>query len=223
MAKKKIKDVEKDVMAAFYTHQEKEHIRRVLAYALHIWDKERKGDKDILMLAALLHDIGRTDWGLGLALEEDTKGHAALGAVAARKYLINNGWPPDIAAAVSQCIRTHSRKGNRGPTSWEAKLLYDADKLDILGATGIARCIGYAHDDDKPFVKATAHNAGKNARKEIKNTLARALKKSVKLADTLYTKEAKHLAKNKISLMKRYISALKKESKITEKYGVNSQ
>ncbi len=86
---------------------------------------------DILRTAVLLHDIGRP--------EEIREGvcHAQVGAAKARQILA--GWPSDRVGAVADAIATHRFRNDAAPQTLEARILYDADKLDCIGAIGVAR------------------------------------------------------------------------------------
>lgn len=117
---------------------DKEHIYRVLYNALDIAQMEEPVDYDILISACLLHDIGRKE-----QFENPSVCHAMAGAEKAYAFLTALDFPEDYAGAVRDCIRSHRfRKGNP-PQSIEAKILFDADKIDVAGAIGIARTLVY--------------------------------------------------------------------------------
>lgn len=116
-----------------------EHVRRVLYTALDIAAHESEPvDFDILTAACLLHDIGRQE-----QFADPRLCHAAVGAEKARLYLLENGFTEAFAAAVAACIRTHRFRSDSPPLSIEAKILFDADRLDVTGAIGIARTLFY--------------------------------------------------------------------------------
>jgi len=115
-----------------------EHIYRVLYNALEI-SKEYDVDKDVLIASCLLHDIGRN-----LELNETGSNHSDEGGKLAYEFLISNGWPKSKANHVKDCIITHTYQLNMLPESIEAKIVFDADKLDLSGAIGIARYIAYS-------------------------------------------------------------------------------
>ncbi len=117
---------------------DKEHIYRVLYTALEIAAKEEDVDYDILITSCLLHDIGRKEQN-----ENPKLCHAVVGGEKAYKFLTEQGFDSEFAGKVRDCITTHRfRKGNP-PESLEAKILFDADKLDVTGAVGIARTLVY--------------------------------------------------------------------------------
>lgn len=122
-----------------------QHIYRVLYFALDI-AKDYAVDKDILIAAALLHDIGR-----GAQYKNPECDHAVVGAAMAQDFLTGLGWDENKAAWVSDCIATHRFRNSNPPASFEAKILFDADKLDVTGAMGIARTIAYIGIVSEPF------------------------------------------------------------------------
>lgn len=112
-----------------------DHILRVLALAEHIARLEG-ADLEIVQAAVLLHDIARGE-------DEAKHGdHAALAAQRARAIL--HGQPPERIEAVCQAIATHRFRAGPPPATLEARVLFDADKLDAIGAVGIARAFAYA-------------------------------------------------------------------------------
>lgn len=122
------------------------HIYRVLYAALDIAETEENVDMDILITACLLHDIGREQQFLDLELC-----HAQIGGEMAFEYLMENDWPRDRARHVGDCILSHRYRRDSRPESIEAKILFDADKLDSTGATGIARTLTYSGQISEPL------------------------------------------------------------------------
>lgn len=117
---------------------DKEHIYRVLYNALEIAKTENNVNYDILIAACLLHDIGRKE-----QFENPALCHAMVGGEKAYQFLLAHGFEPRDAEQVKQCIQTHRYRKNDPPQSLEAKILFDADKLDVTGAIGIARTLLY--------------------------------------------------------------------------------
>ncbi|MGH2523324.1 MAG: HD domain-containing protein, partial [Anaerolineales bacterium] len=122
------------------------HILRVLALAERIGQAE-SADMGILRAAVLLHDAagaapgpepGNGNGHAGRATHQHTS------AELARKLLKGEGWPEERIEAVLHCIRAHRFRGDEPPQSLEAKILFDCDKLDVLGAIGVARTVAYA-------------------------------------------------------------------------------
>jgi len=123
-----------------------EHVRRVLHLALEIAETEPSADCDILIAACLLHDIGREE-----QFRDPKLCHARVGAEKAYQFLLAHDFPIDFAARVRDCVRTHRFRSDDPPASIEAKILFDADKLDVTGAIGMARTFFYAAHTGQPL------------------------------------------------------------------------
>jgi uncharacterized protein len=111
-----------------------DHVLRVLKLAERIGRAER-ADLSIVRAATLLHDIGRTE---GATAEFD---HAALGAKRAREILADR--PTATVEAVAHAVAAHRFRTDPEPATLEAQVLFDADKLDAIGAVGVARAFAY--------------------------------------------------------------------------------
>lgn len=129
---------------------DKEHIYRVLYNALDIASDETNVDYDVLICACLLHDIGRKE-----QFENPALCHAQLGAKKAYDFLIDHQFQLDFAEKVKHCIQTHRYRKNSPPESPEAKILFDADKMDAAGAIGIARTLAYKGNVGEPLYALT--------------------------------------------------------------------
>lgn len=113
-----------------------DHIRRVLALAERIARAEC-ADLTIVRSAALLHDWGRA------AAQSMQVNHAEFAAGRARTYLIARGAALTEVEAVVHAIEAHRFRSPPAPRTLEAQVLFDADKLDAIGAIGIARAFAY--------------------------------------------------------------------------------
>ncbi len=124
-----------------------DHVLRVTRLAEKL-GKAEGADLRILRAAALLHDSrGSAPGGDG----EDRAGHHIASALFAGEVLKEKGWSEADIKAVQHCIRAHRFRGKEdAPETLEAKVLFDADKLDVLGAIGAARTIAYAALDGQP-------------------------------------------------------------------------
>ncbi len=125
-----------------------EHVRRVLYLALEIAGTEPAADRDVLIAASLLHDIGRAE-----QFQDPGLCHARVGAEKAYRFLLDHGFPEGFAAHVRDCVRTHRFRSEDLPSTIEAKILYDADKLDVTGAVGMARTFFYASKIGEPLYR----------------------------------------------------------------------
>lgn len=109
-----------------------DHLVRVMALAETIQAQEG-GDLPTIWAAVALHDIGQE--------RERLHGgdHALIGAEMAADLLTNTPFPQHSIPAVQQAIRDHRMTGKVIPHTLEGRILYDADKIDSLGAVGIGR------------------------------------------------------------------------------------
>ncbi len=133
--------------AEFYkhSHHDQYHVERVYNLALRL-AREESADLDVVRAAVLLHDTAR-------ALEDEGKieDHAREGARMARRILQEVNFPRDKLDRVVDCIEVHRFRNGLTPRSLEAKVLQDADRLDILGAIGIARVFARGGWSNKPI------------------------------------------------------------------------
>ncbi len=146
----------KDTAAAFFARcrgsHDWDHTLRVLRLCERIGATE-KADLQVVRVAALLHDIGRTD-------QDDSNGslcHARQGARLARPIVENLPLAERQKENILHCIATHRFRGGSVPDTIEARVLFDADKLDAIGAVGVARAFLFAGE-----VGARLHNADAN-------------------------------------------------------------
>ena len=123
-----------------------EHVRRVVTLARRIAREEPSADMDVVITAAILHDIGRP-----AQVKDPTLDHAQVGAGMAYEYLKSEGRTEQFCAHVRDCIRCHRYRTGDPPATIEAKILFDADKLDVCGAMGIARTLIFAGKTDCPL------------------------------------------------------------------------
>ncbi len=110
------------------------HVRRVLANAQRI-AAEEGGDPEILTAAAVLHDCVSVEKNSPLRAKA-----SRLSAARAGEWLLARGWTKERVARVAHAIAAHSFSAQITPETPEAKILQDADRLDAIGAIGIARC-----------------------------------------------------------------------------------
>lgn len=129
---------------------DREHVYRVLHIALDIAGQEEAVDYDVLIAACLLHDIGRKE-----QFENPKVCHAKAGAKKAYKFLIDSGFSEDFARHVKACIKSHRFRIKNPPETAEAKILFDADKVDVTGAIGMARTLLYLGQVDEPLYRLT--------------------------------------------------------------------
>ena len=117
-----------------------DHTLRVMKNAELLLQEEPGADREIVRFAALLHDCARPE-------EHDSCGkvcHAARGAVIAAELMAEEGLPKEFCHAVTEAVRTHRYRDGIVPETCEGKIVYDADKLDSLGAVGLGRAFLFA-------------------------------------------------------------------------------
>lgn len=170
---------------------DKEHIYRVLYNALEIARAEEHVDYDVLITACLLHDIGRRE-----QFENPALCHAVVGGEKAAAFLTENGFDAEFAQKVKHCIQTHRFRKTMQPESKEAKILFDADKLDVTGALGIARTLMYAGDQGHPLYNVLPDGTIGDGSEEEAPSFFREYKfKLEKLYDKFYTSKGEALAR----------------------------
>ncbi|MCF6289614.1 MAG: HD domain-containing protein [Desulfobacterales bacterium] len=183
-----------------------DHAERVHWTALHI-GRLMGADLEVLSGAALLHDIGRR-------YEMAEKGgicHAEKGAELARKILADLNFSPERIKAITHCIETHRYRNDKAPESLEAKILFDADKLDSIGAIGIGRAFLFAgqvgaklHNGEVDILTSRSYSTEDTAYREFRFKLS-------KIKDRLLTPEGQRLARERHAFMEVFFERLEKE------------
>ncbi|TLY01262.1 MAG: HD domain-containing protein [Thaumarchaeota archaeon] len=183
-----------------------QHIKRVYKNAEVIGRREG-ADMKILLPAALLHDLVVYPKG-----SAKTSKSADDSADMAEKLLKSFRYPQDKIDKICYCIRTHSYSKRLVPATLEAKILQDADRLDALGAIGIARTFSVGgserrsfYNPDDPFWKSSRELDDREW------TLDHFRTKLLKLKDSMHTKTAKEMAQERARFMELFIKQLQKE------------
>ncbi len=188
-----------------------DHILRVYRLAGHI-AQEEGADLELVQAAALLHDASGAQPQPG---EDDRSGHQHASASFARQVLLQEGWSEERIAAVENCIRSHRFRDNRElPSTLEAKVLFDADKLDAIGAIGVARSIGYAVQAGQPvFAEASQQfiATGEKLPGEPHSSYHEYLFKLRHLQDLMFTPTGKRLAADRHRFMTAFYDRLSQE------------
>lgn len=205
----KFDEIAKDVRKNFFNARKShdwEHTQRVYHLCMHIGRKEG-ADLEILKLAAILHDIGRGE-------QDRSNGkvcHAEKGAVMAEEILEKHNISREKTDEVVHCIETHRFRGEKIPQSKEAKILFDADKLDAIGAIGIGRAFVFAgeigakvHNKDVDIEKTKSYTEEDTAYREF-------IVKLRKVKDRMLTEEGKRIAEGRHKFMVDFFDRLNKE------------
>lgn len=193
-----------------------DHIERVLALAKTISDEEN-ADWEIVQAAVLLHDAqpSQTNIPAENGKTNQRTQHQADSATLAAQFLNNAGWDTERIEAVIHCILSHRfRNSAEKPATLEAQILFDADKLDAIGAVGVARAIAYATQHGEPFYAKPSQQfceTGILAKGESHSAYHEFVYKLIKLPSLLYTKTARQLAQERRALMIQFFEHLKQE------------
>ena len=184
-----------------------EHVYRVLYNALEIAAQEEGVNYDVLLAACLLHDIGRAE-----QIADPSLCHAEIGSRKAYAYLLQLGMGEAFARQVSRCILTHRFRKNLPPETLEGKILFDADKLDVTGAIGIARTLVYRGTLTEPLYRVLPDGTISDGTHEIGHSFFREYKfKLEKLYDRFLTKAGAELAKERQAIAQAFYESLYRE------------
>ena len=187
-----------------------DHVLRVLHMAERI-GAELGADLEILRAAALLHDAAGAAPGAGGGRQTHEQASADLAAEVLRR----EGWPEDRIQRVAHCIRAHRYRSVEAPGTAEAKILYDADKLDVLGAFGVARTIGYALQAGEPvFAEPSAafRRSGEKQTGEPHSAYHEFLFKLRHVAGRLHTEPGRRIGGARSALMLQFFEQLEAEA-----------
>jgi len=192
------------------------HTMRVWAIAQKIVSNDNQPvNYEILELAVYLHDIARQD-------EDDSNGlvdHAQLGSKKAKELLQNLKYPEETINRVCHCIEAHrfrKKKKDQQPSSIEAEILFDADKLDSIGATGVARAFLYAGENGYQLYRDLPQGYNAASRSKNPDIHTANIEYEIKLKHIkglLLTKVGKKLAENRHQFMKNFFDRLEDEVK----------
>jgi len=188
-----------------------DHALRVYTLAEEL-GTELGADLDILRAAALLHDASGAapgEAGTRVSHEQDS-------ADFARRILLDEGWEESRIAAVEHCVRTHRFRNQETPKTLEAKVLFDADKLDVVGAFGVARTIGYAVQAKKPIFAEPSEQFmidGSKEPEELHSAYHEYLFKLRRVKDRLYTEPAKRIASHRHKVLVQFFDQLAAEAR----------
>lgn len=195
-----------------------EHVTRVYNLALRLAAGEDV-DLDVIKIAILLHDIG------GIKELKDPSGktdHAIESAKLAKPFLKRLGLPKDKIKHILNCIISHRYRSERKPETLEAKIVFDADKLETVGAIGIARALSWVGKNNAHIYRKmdTEEYAKDNLGGKINGRIKDKTKHSPQLnwetkdkyiVDYLYTPKAKQIARERIKFSKSFFLKLERE------------
>lgn len=168
------------------------HIERVYRNGLRIAKTEPTADQIILQAALVLHDIGEKTIGKGNAIVDE----ALIG-----QMLAPLGVPSEKVPAIVVAINEHSFTRGAKPSTLEAAIVQDADRLDAIGAIGIARAFAYGGANDRPLY----------APNDPTNTIQHFDDKLFRLRGLMNTTEGRRLADERHEFMEAFVATFMEE------------
>ena len=162
------------------------HSLRVYRNAMKIAETEPEADKEIVALAALLHDT------------DDHKLFHTENNENTRSFLMGNRVPEETIDQICAAINAVSFSQNRGkrPDTIEGRIVQDADRLDALGAIGIARTFAYGGEHGRPLLESMQHFHDK----------------LLLLKDAMNTESGRALAEGRHAFLEAFLRELEKET-----------
>ena len=190
-----------------------DHTLRVYANAKMLAAELPEADGEIVALAALLHDIARPE-------EFASQGklcHAAEGAKIAERMLLDFGASPETARAVADAVRSHRYRDEVPPETLEAKIVFDADKLDSLGAVGLGRAFLFAGHCGARLHNTEAEALGSPAYSREDTAYREYLVKLRKLPAAMLTAPGRAEGARRLRFMRRFFDRLDAEIRAAAK------
>lgn len=181
------------------------HIIRVFKNAQIICKKERVNEK-LVLSAVLLHDIVSYP-----KSDKRSKLSSIQSAEKSKKILKKFNFTKEEIQIISDAIRDHSFSQNKIPATIEGKILQDADRLDAIGAIGIARVFSVGGSEKRPFYNAKDPFCKNRTPDDQAWTLDHFYRKLLKLESLMNTKSGKIEAKKRTKIMKNFLNQLKNE------------
>ncbi len=182
-----------------------EHTIRVYKNAKKICKKEKANEK-LVLSAALLHDIVSYP-----KSDKRSKTSSIKSATKSKQILEKLDFSKEEIAIISDAIRDHSFSQNKIPKTLEGKILQDADRLDALGAIGIARVFATGGSLKRPFYNIHDPFCKKRIPNDKTWTVDHFFAKLLKLESLMNTKSGKVEAKKRTKIIKEFLNQLKQE------------
>lgn len=191
-----------------------DHVLRVYRLAEELAIAEG-ADLEVVCAAALLHDAREVLGDKNNTDADQRANHHHHSADLAARTLAREGWSQEKIAAVRHCIQAHRYRDNSTqPETLEAKILFDADKLDAIGAIGVARAIAYAVQAGQPFFSQPSQEfleSGRLQTGEPHSAYHEYVYKLVKIKELLCTPTARRMADVRQRRMVDFFEGLSRE------------
>jgi len=194
-----------------------DHVFRVYNLCLLLAKYEKDVDLEVLIPSALLHDIARVKESQNKTGEID---HAVLGSAMAEDILRRLEYEEEKIEKIKHCIISHRFRTGNKPKTIEAKILFDSDKLDVIGATGLARTFMLAgqfgqrlkaNEPLNDYLKANTIDNGRLKDVSKHTPFIEYEVKLKKIPQKLYTKRAKEIGNIRIKFMEEFFKRLDSE------------
>ena len=182
-----------------------EHVLRVYENAKMICSKE-KANKKLVLYSALLHDIASFPKN-----DKRSKISSTKSSKEAKKILKKFSFSDEETKIISNAIEDHSFSKNKKPTSLEGKILQDADRLDAIGAIGIARTFAVGGSEFRSFYNKLDPFCNKRKPDDKSWTLDHFFKKLLLIENKMNTSSGKKEAKLRTKILRNFLSDLKRE------------
>lgn len=183
------------------------HIRRVVAMAVKLGEEEG-ADLNVVVPAAYFHDF------VNVPKNDPRRKEASrLSADAAVEYLRSVDYPAQYFDAIRHAIAAHSFSANIPCETMEARVVQDADRLDGLGAIGVARCFSTSTLLQRPYYDENDILAENRAPDDRLYAIDHFFVKLFKTAETLQTTAARAEGQRRVGFMKEFLTQLKSEAR----------
>ena len=181
------------------------HVRRVVATATRLCVAEgARGE--IVLPSAWLHDC--------VHVAKDSRERSSASRIAAARaveFLAEAGYPSSCLPDIRHAIEAHSYSAGIAPRTVEAKIVQDADRLDALGAIGIARCIAVGAALGRPIYQADDPFCTVREPDDSAASVDHFYTKLLKLADTMQTEAGRREARLRNEFMQGFLDRLRDE------------
>ncbi|MGO8992747.1 MAG: HD domain-containing protein [Polyangiaceae bacterium] len=181
------------------------HVLRVTASARGIGEKEG-ARLEVVVPAALLHELFNYPKG-----HPDSPRSGEVCAEHAREVLQGEGVARETVDAIATCIREHPFSRGILPDTIEGKVLQDADRLDAIGAIGIARCMATCAEMKRPFYSPVDPFCAERSPDDKAWGIDHFYAKLLRIPDVLHTPTARAMASERVAAMKQFLDQLARE------------
>jgi len=178
-----------------------EHVMRVYRNAEKIC-KTENGNKKLILSAVLLHDIIKI---------KNRKNSALKSAKFSEKILKENQFLDNETKIISDAIKEHSFSKGKIPSTIEGKILQDADRLDAIGAIGLARVFSFSGSNNRSFYNPNDPFSKNRSLDDNRWALDHFYEKLLTLEKKMNTKTGKTLAKKRTKILENFLKDLKTE------------